>query len=73
MNLTGKFNDIAFAVIFIFYLASREWPFGGFWQSVLDVFMAVIFCLILYKYYVFNIELTKADDTKPKKMKKHKK
>lgn len=64
MNITGKFNDIVFAIIFIYHLATRQWPYGGTLQTVLDVTLGICFLLICFKYFVFCAELKKVKPDK---------
>lgn len=61
MNFTGKFNDIVFMTLFVYHLATRQWPYGSAVQTVLDVTLGICFVLICFKYFVFCLELKKKE------------
>lgn len=50
MGRTSYFNDAVFAVIAAYHLATRQWPFGGTWQSVIDALLGISALLIAFKY-----------------------
>lgn len=52
MGKTSYFNDAVFAVVAAYHLATRQWPFGGTWQSVIDALLGISALLIAFKYVV---------------------
>lgn len=52
MGKTSYFNDAVFAAIAAYHLATRQWPFGGVWQSVIDALLGISALLIAFKYVV---------------------
>lgn len=62
---TGKFNDIAFGMIFGWHMYSRQWPFGDTLQTVLDVMLVICLVLVCFKYYtLYKNGLVPIEDVK---------
>lgn len=53
-NKSSNVNDVIFLVIFLFHLASRQWPYGDMFQTVLDVLLGITAILIVIKFFVMN-------------------